>query len=248
MARYVLKLVEALCDALETQGLGAKKLDLRFHRVDNQIEAIRVGVAKPVRDIKRMTRLLCDKLETVDPGFGVETMVLAAPLVEPLHWRPVRSDLCEAAVADVAELVDTLSNRLGPGRLYRVEPAQSDVPERSTRKVEPSAPACGEVWAKRWPRPTRLLPRPEPIQTVALLPDHPPVSFTWRGVRRRVKRADGPERIFGEWWRHDEERDAVRDYFQIEDELGERFWVFRRGDGQHAITGDMTWYLHGVFG
>jgi hypothetical protein len=25
----------------------------------------------------------------------------------------------------------------------------------------------------------------------------PPVSITWRGKRRKVKRADGPERIFG---------------------------------------------------
>ena len=47
---------------LEAQGLGARRLDLLFHRVDNRIEAIRVGTAKPVRDVKRLTRLLCDKL------------------------------------------------------------------------------------------------------------------------------------------------------------------------------------------
>ena len=59
---------KALCEALEAKGLGARTLDLRFHRVDNRIEVVRVGMAKPVRDIKRLTRLLCDKLETVDPG------------------------------------------------------------------------------------------------------------------------------------------------------------------------------------
>ena len=99
-----------------------------------------------------------------------------------------------------------------------------------------------------WPRPARLLPRPERIETLALLPDQPPTAFTWRGVRRRVKRADGPERIFGEWWRRDGEIDAVRDYFQLEDDAGERFWVFRRGDGEQAATGDLTWFLHGLFG
>ena len=83
---------------------------------------------------------------------------------------------------------------------------------------------------------------------MALLPDQPPVSFTWRGMRRRVKSADGPERIFGEWWRRDGEIDAVRDYFQLEDEAGERFWVFRRGDGEQPNTGDLSWYLHGLFG
>lgn len=246
LARYTLKLVEQICAQLEAQGLGARLLDLRFHRVDNRIEAIRIGTAKPVRDIKRLTRLLCDKLETVDPGFGVETMVLVAARAEPMTWKQT-SDLTAAATPDVADLVDVLANRLGGKRLYRLAPAQSDVPERSVRRLAPTAPPTGERWPANWPRPTRLLAHPERIETVALLPDQPPVSFTWRGIRHRVKRADGPERIFGEWWRRDGEIDAVRDYFQIEDDAGERFWVFRRGDGELPWTGDLTWYLHGLF-
>ncbi|HBF56924.1 MAG TPA: nucleotidyltransferase, partial [Afipia sp.] len=99
-----------------------------------------------------------------------------------------------------------------------------------------------------WPRPARLLPRPEPIETVALLPDHPPVTFTWRGIRRRVRRADGPERVFGEWWKRDAELVAVRDYFRLEDEAGERYWVYRAGDGEDAATGSHRWFMHGVFG
>lgn len=248
LARYTLQLVEALCARLEAEGLGARKLDLRFHRVDNRIEAIRVGTAKPVRDIKRLTRLLCDKLETVDPGFGVETMVLVAPEVEPLVPKVVATTLTEAPIPDVTDLIDTLANRAGGHRLYRAAPAQSDVPERSVRRVEPTAPEAGERWPQHWPRPTRLLAHPERIEAVALLPDQPPVTFTWRGVRRRVRRADGPERIFGEWWRRDGELDAVRDYFQLEDDAGARFWVFRRGDGERSVTGDLSWWMHGLFG
>lgn len=248
LARYTLQLVEALCEALEVKGLGARLLDLRFRRVDHRIEVVRVGLAKPVRDIKRLTRLLCDKLETVDPGFGIDAMTLAAPAAEPLDWKPVANDLTEAARPDVADLVDTLTNRLGPERLYRITAAQSDVPERSVRKVAPTEQPGGETWPARWPRPVRLLPTPERIEAMALLPDQPPAAFTWRGVRRRVTRADGPERIFGEWWRRGGEVEAVRDYFQLEDEAGERFWVFRRGDGEQPATGDLTWYLHGLFG
>ncbi|MES3029316.1 MAG: DNA polymerase Y family protein [Pseudomonadota bacterium] len=248
LARYTLKLVEDLCERLEEQGLGARKLDLRFHRVDNRIEVVRVGTATPVRDVRRLARLLCDRLERVDPGFGVETMVLTAPIAEPLTQKTIATDLTEAPIPDVSDLIDTLANRAGGQRLYRAAPAQSDVPERSVRRVEPTAPETGEGWPQRWPRPTRLLARPEPIDAVALLPDQPPVSFTWRGVRRRVRRADGPERIFGEWWRRDGELDAVRDYFQLEDDAGGRFWVFRRGDGERSLTGDLSWWLHGLFG
>jgi len=62
-----------------------------------------------------------------------------------------------------------------------------------------------------------------------------------------VVAGDGPERIHGEWWRRDCELWAVRDYFRVEDEAGERFWLFRRGDGVRAETGDLSWYIHGTF-
>lgn len=248
IARYIGKLVTQLCAALEAKGLGAKRLDLLLHRVDNRLQAIRIGTALPVRDVKRLTRLLCDKIETVDPGFGIEIMSLTATLAEPLAPKQVISSLTEAPEVDVTDLIDILANRVGEQRLYRFAPVASDVPERSVARVAPTAPDTGAGWPDHWPRPSRLLPHPEPIETVALLPDHPPVTFTWRGVRRRVKRADGPERVFGEWWKRQAELIAVRDYFQVEDEAGERFWIYRAGDGEHEDTGSHRWFLHGIFG
>ena len=41
---------------------------------------------------------------------------------------------------------------------------------------------------------------------------------------------------------------AVRDYFQVEDEGGERFWLFRAGDGERLVTGSQAWFIHGKFG
>ncbi|MER8872513.1 DNA polymerase Y family protein [Mesorhizobium sp. M0814] len=248
IARYTGKLVAELCASLETRGLGARRLDLLFFRVDNRVEAIRIGTAMPVRDTKRLTRLLTDKLETIDPGFGIELMRLAATAAEPLRAKQMISSLAEAPEPDVSDVIDILANRVGDDRLYRFAPVQSDVPERSVQRIAPMAPDTGEGWPGHWPRPSRLLPRPEPIETVALLPDHPPVTFTWRGVRRRVKRADGPERVFGEWWKRDAELAAVRDYFQVEDENGERYWVYRAGDGEDAATGSHKWFMHGIFG
>lgn len=247
IARYVSKLVQQLVDALESQGLGARRLDLFCHRVDNQVEAIRVGMAQPVRDTKRLTRLLCDRIEKIDPGFGIEVMSLAATDAEPLNARQTISSLIEEPEPDCADLIDLLANRIGERRLYRYAPVQSDVPERSVRRIAPNAPDDGGTWTQEWARPPRLLARPEPIETVALLPDHPPVTFTWRGQRRRVKRADGPERVFGEWWERDAELAAVRDYFQVEDEGGERFWIYRAGDGEDPATGSHRWFLHGIF-
>src|SRR3546814_9065433 len=94
---------DLLTRRLEEEGVGARRLDLSFHRVDNRIEAIRAGLAKPSRDRTQMTRLLCDRLETVHPGFGIERMQLTVPLAEPLTFHMV-SNLGEAPVPDVAAI------------------------------------------------------------------------------------------------------------------------------------------------
>jgi protein ImuB len=246
IARYAGMLVEPLCAMLETKGLGALHLDLLFHRVDNFVQAIRVGMAKPSRDAARLTRLLIDRLEAVEPGFGIEKMTLVASITGPLAYRQLGGPETGAG-GDISALVDTLANRLGADRLYRAALVESEWPERSVTTIAPLAPPTGMVWPEPWPRPTRLLAPPERVETLALLPDHPPAQFTWRGIRRRIVRGDGPERLFGEWARRDAEIAAVRDYFMVEDEAGERFWLFRAGDGENPATGDLGWYLHGIF-
>jgi protein ImuB len=248
IARYVGTLVAQLCAALEEKGLGARRLDLLCHRVDNRIEAVRVGMAQPVRDIKRLTRLLCNQIEKIDPGFGIELMALAATIAEPLQRRQIASSLIEVATPDISDLVDTIANRVGERAIYRAAPVTSDVPERSVCRIPALSPDTGAAWPSHWPRPIRLFAHPERIEAIALLPDHPPVSFTWRGVRRRVKRADGPERIHAEWWKRDAELAAIRDYFRVEDSAGERYWIYRAGNGEDPETGSHLWYLHGVFG
>lgn len=244
--KYVSRLVRQLCLELEKRGLGVRRADLIVHRVDNTLQSLRAGTAKPVRDIAWLTKLFRDRIEKIEPGFGIEKLSLAAIIAEPLVDVQSASSLVEEQVTDVTPLIDVLGNR-GGQRIFRVAPVASDVPERSVHRIAPTADEDGATWPMHWPRPTRLLTRPELIEVIALLPDHPPVSFTWRGKRRRVKRADGPERIFGEWWRRGSEWIAVRDYFVVEDDTGERFWIFRSGDGVDVETGSHKWFLHGVF-
>ena len=108
-------------------------------------------MAKPVRDAKRLTRLLCDKVETIAPGFGIETMILAATLTEPLERSQVVSSLVEETVPDVSDLIDTLMNRVGERAIYRLAPVASDVPERSVRQV-PASHASQQSFSPRSPR------------------------------------------------------------------------------------------------
>jgi protein ImuB len=77
------------------------------------------------------------------------------------------------------------------------------------------------------PRPLRLLPDPQPIDVVSIVPDGPPLRFFRHGRSHTVARWWGPERIETGWWRH---RHVRRDYYRVETEAGERFWIFRQPD------------------
>ena len=245
--KYTRRLVGQICERLEEAGQGALRLDLRFIRVDNRIEAISIATAKPLRNERRLAKLLCDKIETVEPGFGIDKMILTAVNAEALAFSQIRAAFAEPARADVEDLFDTLANRYGEARLFRAVSVATDIPERAVKRVSATATDIGSTRNAKFRRPVRFW-KPEPVQALAGLPDHPPKAFTWRGQRYGVVRADGPERIKGEWWVSERETGKVRDYFVVEVESGERFWVFRAGDGQHTDTGSLNWYMHGKFG
>lgn len=243
--KYVSRLVVQLVAELQKRGLGVRRTDLIVEKVDGTRQAIRAGTAKPARDVTWLTKLFKDRTEKIEPGFGIEKMTLVAVMTEPLDEAQKSSSLVEDEVIDVTPLIDIFGNR--GARVYRVAPVASDVPERSVKRVGAASDPVEAIWVTHWKRPVRLLARPEQVDVMALMPDHPPVWVMWRGKRRKVKAADGPERIFGEWWERNSEMAAVRDYFVVEDDAGERLWIYRSGDGVDTETGSHKWFVHGVF-
>jgi protein ImuB len=254
LALALSRLSESLCRRLAEQHKGGQRFVARFFRVDDEVPQIAVTTALPVRDAAYLTKLLREKLDTVDPGFGIEVIALEAESVAPLQAPQARlTDLATPDITDrLAGVVDTLINRLGSERVSRVAPYASHVPERAVQRVSP-LPVRQPSWEvdPAAPRPIRLLRRPESIEVIAPVPDDPPIRFRWRGVSHRVRAAAGPERIAAEWWRGKRfdkrpETDLIRDYYRVEDSDGARFWIFRAG--LHAEDRMPRWFLHGLFG
>jgi len=245
LKRAITLLTPPLCVDLEHTQEGARRLDLLFTRTDNRIAAIRIALARPSRNPAHFAKLLTDKIETVDPGFGIESATLTAWRVETLLPRQMdcENSLAEST-ADLTDLIDSLMNQVGARNVYRIASCATDIPERAARPSNPTRPSLA-AWPQNLPRPVQLLTPPEPVEVVAMLPDHPPARFIWRNDVRKIKHADGPERVYGEWWHDRRDLAEVRDYFRVEDEQGERFWLYRDA----RLTADHTyrWYLHGVF-
>lgn len=246
----VTPLLDDLTALLEAHGAGARRIALTACRADGTAGRIAAGVGQPSRDVAHLARLLAGRLETLDPGFGIDTLILGAEAVAPL--APAQADLDGRTASRLAlsALVDRLALRLGPGRVGHMIPHESHVPERAERR-RPGAGAADWGAARRPPgppRPLMLLARPEPVAVMAEIPEGPPLRFVWRRVSCRVVRSQGPERIAPEWWRETDAGSEIRDYYRIEDSEGRRFWLFRAGlYGATATGAPPRWFLHGLF-
>ncbi len=250
LARVTADIAALICARLETEGRGAGRFELTFHRLDGKAIPLAIGLAIPGRDPRAIARLFAPMLETVDPGFGIEVVTLAAMAVERRGQSQRRLEQGgEVPVEEgVAPLVDRLVNRLGDEAVWRAEPHPSHAPERAVMRRPALSPSASAGWSRDRPRPLRLFRRPEPIEAMAPIPDDPPVFFRWRGVHHRVRLAEGPERLAEEWWRRpleDDRPSRVRDYYRVEDESGARFWLFRAG--LYGGGDPPKWWLHGLF-
>ncbi|MFZ3007797.1 MAG: DNA polymerase Y family protein, partial [Phenylobacterium sp.] len=92
MARVAYDVGLQLCARLEKEGQGARRFELCFHRIDGRVAPLNVGLALAARDPVRIAKLFAPKIETIDPGFGVEVVTLEAAEVAPLSGRQARLD------------------------------------------------------------------------------------------------------------------------------------------------------------
>jgi protein ImuB len=157
----------------------------------------------------------------------------------------------DEAEVEAGGLLDRLAGRLGRAAVFEPQPVVDPQPEHAWAAAPPGTVANGAGAAGRRHgglvaaaglRPVWLAARPlrlDAVRGVALAgaTDGPPARFRLGGRLHAVAAAHGPERIETAWWRGPTVR---RDYYVVETESGERFWMFRR-------LRDRAWFLHGVF-
>lgn len=201
------------------------------------------------------------------PGLVLEDegfigMRLATPVLQRLDPRQIFLLEQEHQVSELelGRLIDRLRLRLGESALMQAELVESHLPECAWKVRIPYAMAptsnlkSGISDSKSYsnplhsdhrcdlpPRPPRLLRVPREVRVMVTPSDDAegkPASFSDEGRVHRIMHHAGPERIAACWW---EGRDKTRDYFEVEDAAGRRFWIFR-------VLQTRKWYLHGEYG
>ncbi|ABS64139.1 nucleotidyltransferase/DNA polymerase [Parvibaculum lavamentivorans DS-1] len=258
----VKRIAADLCEVLEREHQGARRLELQLFRVDGEVTRLQAGTGIASHDAFHLSRLFREKLaqlgDDFDTGFGVEALTLSCLAVDELKPAQETFENESSRAQALEQFIDRLSNRFGADRVLRLEPRASHIPERAAVAVPAlhgHMPAMqgwktyvseqmASVLGGSLPRPLRLLPSPEAVDVMAEVPEGPPRIFRWRRISHQVARAEGPERLSPEWWREGKHR--TRDYYRVEDIEGRRFWLYRDGL-YHRDNEGPRWYLHGVF-
>lgn len=248
----VLSLAGTIARRLEERGAGGRRFELSLYRVDGVVSRAEIGTGRPTRTPKLIGELFGEKIallgDELDVGYGFEMVRLAVLAAD--EEAPTQIDLAGESngETDLGRLIDRIGVRVGQDRVLRLLPEESHIPEHSAVAV----PATAAVRQLEWPtsiadeptdRPLRLLARAEPVDTIAEIPEGPPIRFRWRRALYDVARAEGPERIAAEWWRED---GLTRDYYRVEDSAGRRFWLYREGLYERE-TQAPRWFLQGMF-
>ena len=238
------KLLDTLCERLKTEGKGIRTALFKGYRVDGKTVSIEIGTNKPSLNINHLFKLFQLKIENIEPALGIELFILEAPKVEDLLLVQEKLWQKNGGLEDnnLAELLDRIGGKLGNQHIHRYLPDEHYWPERSYKKATALNEKSTTEWKTDKPRPLQILAAPEEIQATSLIPDYPPMHFRYKNVLHKIVKADGPERIEQEWWLQEGKH---RDYYVVEDEEGQRYWIFRSGHYDAAKT--YRWFIHGFF-
>ncbi len=238
------RLLDALCHRLKQEGKGLRAALLKCYRVDGKMEQVTIGTNRASNNTGHIYKLFEFKLPGIEPALGIELFILEAPKVEDVSAAQETLWERTGGLNDVglAELLDRIAGKIGAGHIHRYLPDEHYWPERSFKLATDLREQPTTIWKAGRPRPIQLLSKPERIEVTAPIPDYPPMLFRHKGILHKIIRADGPERIEPEWWIQEGQH---RDYYCVEDEEGQRYWLFR--SGHYDASKSYQWFIHGFF-
>lgn len=238
------KMLENLCNRMQSEGKGLRTGILTGYRIDGKIVQVSIGTSGASHSVSHLFKLFQLKIDQIRPALGIELFVLDAPKVEDVDVPQEEMWSSKPGLNDnsVIRFLDRVAGKVGAQAIHRFLPATRYWPERAISKAASVTEKASTPWRTDKPRPTEMLKVPAPIEVMALIPDHPPKFFIYKGVRHLVSKADGPERIEREWWM---DKGEHRDYYQVEDEEGCRYWLFR--SGHYGGEQQHKWFIHGFF-
>jgi protein ImuB len=228
--------LDRLVRTLAADGLAVAALTITLTLDDGRHTTREVRPARPIARVVPLFERCRAALDTWTVDAPITAVTLRVG--ETAHSSAEQGDLLAPSWRDPTAAEAALARlraALGASGVVRPIVRDSHAPERaggwveveqsafSSRAVPPDVRTASPTNAA-----ARLLESPEPI---AITTDKrgTPLWMHWRGRRLALTRADGPERLSGEWW-HAEP--FAREYWRCEsEELGQDLLLYRDSAG-----------------
>ncbi len=230
----ITRLLQELGNTLRHRQHSCQHIEWRFYDIERNRESLTVSCGQPQQQSALLLELTRIQLEATTLPFEVDSIELicrdsqpARPATQTLNFsgRQARADEANDFVITLARL----HAQLGTQAIFRIQPQDHHLPERSQVQIKPDDPATSDPLQPQ-PfslRPSWLLETPIPIQQQR-------EGLYWRG---KLELIAGPERHEGHWW----DTPVGRDYYLARRDDNVRLWVFF--DFRQEV-----WYVQGVFG
>ncbi|ODU09106.1 MAG: hypothetical protein ABS84_10235 [Rubrivivax sp. SCN 71-131] len=225
---------------------------------------LRIELAVPAADLAQLQTLLRERLARVQLAAPtLELRLHCHEWVQQPPPNAELFPTRQGERSGLVRLLERLRARLGDAQVLQLQAVADHRPERSgaavpwgTRAAGTATAAAGQCLAghpaaascagppaasgaaalqRPWPRPTWLLPEPQP------LPEHQAKPW-FEG--RPLQLLAGPERIECGWW---DDGLAARDYFIAQAADGSLLWIYR-ARLPVADPAQPLWFLQGRFG
>lgn len=246
------KLLEKLCAKLRHNNARAGMFSLLIGSKDGTTINKDFSLTLASGNEKHITSILDPLLESIplfDEVYSLEIRALDVMALGSSQNSFVEQCQNLPDEKTTGELLNTFTMRLGRSRIRTASLHASHIPENAATYTPLVSGSLPESKARSFlstfssaERPSLLYTTPQPIRTIAMLPDKPPSFMQWRDISHRIVLGVGPERISSEWWKsHVNKGDFMeRDYFKVQNENGQWFWIYRS-------RGTMEWFIHGVW-
>ncbi|MEE2751788.1 MAG: DNA polymerase Y family protein [Myxococcota bacterium] len=232
----LVRLLEQICQDLQSRELAATRLSLRFLLEDAPEQRMPIRLGRAQREPTALWHLVEKRLEHLELPAAITAVELE--VMESSPHRPHQASLLDRRqpTEPLPDLLARLEDALGQKSCFTPHPANEHRPESTWE----AAPYGNESKHTHMPcatrQPSLLLRTPRPIQ-VRLDTNQSPCAVEVEGRWSNVRNYSLRERIEGGWWSI---QPYARDYMRLGLEDGRHPWIFQ--DRKYG-----SWWLHGWF-
>jgi protein ImuB len=196
-------LFQALIKDLKQAHIAAKLFELIVTDTSSKTTHKNLLLASATNDAKHLESVIQPIIDSI--SFCGEVKLISIEAKDTIYITHKQSDFynenspsSEAIERSYSELINSFSVKIGRDRVLRARLTQSYTPELAFHYCSAAdqyqAPQFSPSYDPNQ-RPTVLFSRPEPITTIALLPDKPPSWIRWRSINLAIISGFGQEPI-----------------------------------------------------